>query len=117
MRSSTEEGFELCPSDACQTGSGAGHCPVDGASKFAPSPLRGDDPTIRRYLAFARGQGVDIAGIEFVEAADGKRYTYDVNGTTNYSGVLGAQIGIDGMREVARRLRDFVARSRSEAAA
>ena len=36
-------------------------------------------------------------------------YTYDINGTTNYSGVLGKKIGIDGMREFAAYLRLQVA--------
>ena len=40
-----------------------------------------------------------------MEDAQGRRYTYDVNGTTNYNQTLGAQLGIDGMREVARYVR------------
>ena len=55
-----------------------------------------------------RGEGIEVAGIEFIEDADGNRYTYDINGTTNYSGVLGEKFGIDGMREVAGYLRAVV---------
>ena len=46
-----------------------------------------------------------LALVEFIEDHDGRRYTYDINGTTNYSGVLGARIGIDGMRAFASYLR------------
>ena len=105
MRSSTAEGFELCPSDACQVPSADG---AAGASKFSPSPLQDDDPLVRSYLELCAAEGIEIAGIEFVEGVDGKRYTYDINGTTNYSGTFGKQIGIDGMREVARYLKSTV---------
>ena len=111
MRSDTSDGFELCPSDACQLPQLApGVCPADGAtSKFRPSPLTADDPLVARYAALCRAEGIDLAGIEFVEDADGRRYTYDINGTTNYSGVFGKSIGIDGMRVLARYLRTEVA--------
>ncbi len=107
MRSNTEDGFELCPSDACQVKPEV--CPADGAaSKFSESPLSPDDSLVQQYVAMCRGEGIDIAGIEFVEDAQGLRYTYDINGTTNYSGVLGEKLGIDGMREFARYLRTVV---------
>ena len=112
MRSNTSDGFELCPSDACQMESQAGPevCPADGpSSKFASSPLKADDPLVERYIAMCQGEGIDIAGIEFIEDANGKRYTYDINGTTNYSGVFAETINIDGMREFARYLRSSVA--------
>lgn len=112
MRSATDDGFELCPSDACQLT--VDNCPTDGSaptSKFSPSPLTSDDPLVRQLTVMCRGEGLEIAGIEFVEDAAGNRYTYDINGTTNYSGVLGEEIGVDGMREVARYLRHDVAPS------
>ena len=109
MRSSTTDGFELCPSDACQVTKGPEVCPADGgSSKFSPSPITADDPLVRSYVRMLRAEGIEVAGIEFVEDAQGRRYTYDINGTTNYSGVLGRQIGIDGMRELARYLRRTV---------
>jgi hypothetical protein len=112
MRSSTEQGFELCPSDVCQTKQARANpqtCPVDGASKFEASPLSADDPLVAQYRALCAGEGIDIAGIEFIEDAAGRRYTYDINGTTNYNQTLGDEIGVHGMREVARYLRDVVA--------
>ena len=116
MRSSTAGGFELCPSDACQlqaTGDGRPDvCPADGGSdKFSSSPITAEDPLVAAYVSMMASEGIDLAGIEFVEDADGNRYTYDINGTTNYSGVLGKKIGIDGMREVARWIKYEVARS------
>ena len=111
MRSSTSDGFELCPSDACQLGgdSKPDVCPAEGpASKFSTSPVTADDPLVAQYIAMCEGEGIDLAGIEFVEDADGVRYTYDINGTTNYSGVFAEQVGIEGMWEVAKYIRDLV---------
>ena len=110
MRSSTSGGFELCPSDACQAPAGGTDvCPADGTgSKFSPSPIRADDPLVRSYVRLCLAEDIEIAGIEFVEDADGTRYTYDINGTTNYNNSLGRQVGVDGMREVARHVRSIV---------
>jgi hypothetical protein len=123
MKSSTAQGFELCPADACQTphgtepGPGTGApapapasatpdvCPADGApaaGKFTPSEMDAGDPLVAQYRDLCEREGFEIAGIEFVEDERGERYTYDINGNTNYNSVLGAMIGVDGMRECAR---------------
>jgi hypothetical protein len=44
-----------------------------------------DHPVIGRYRDFAAAQGIGIAGFEFIETADGRLVTYDVNTTTNYN--------------------------------
>ncbi len=107
MNSATDEGFELCPSDACQVPKApiGEACPVDGSAKFSPAALTGDDPLVEKYRALCAKEGIEVAGIEFVEDTDGRRYTYDINGTTNYNSKVGAAVGIDGMREVARYIR------------
>jgi len=116
MRSSTADGFELCPSDACnpmpserdelKAGEEAALevCPA-GPGLFSPSPVAEDDPLVQRYIRLCNGEGIEIAGIEYVRDAWGHRYTYDINGTTNYNQTLGARIGVDGMGEVARYVR------------
>jgi glutathione synthase/RimK-type ligase-like ATP-grasp enzyme len=74
-------GFELCPADACAVEPGAGP-----ASAGLFSLREGfDHPIIGRYRDFARAVGVEIAGFEFIETADGRVVTYDVNTTTNYN--------------------------------
>ncbi len=72
-------GFELCPADACAVPPGAGPTGLFALREGF------DHPIIGRYLAFARGQGIEIAGFEFIETADDRRVTYDVNTTTNYT--------------------------------
>lgn len=107
MHSRTDEGFELCPSDACQLP--ADVCPADASSsKFSPSDLRADDPLVQALLRLIATEGIEVAGIEYITDHQGRRYVYDINGTTNYSGVLGQRIGIDGMRELVRYLSEQV---------
>ena len=109
MQSNTEDGFMLCPSDACQIQDAPDVCPVDGGAKFSPSPLTADDPLVRQLCSLCVNEGIEVAGIEFVQDVDGNRFVYDINGTTNYNSVLGAEVGIDGMHEVARYLSQVVA--------
>jgi hypothetical protein len=75
-------GFQLCPADACAV----------GAAPVTLFSLRDgfDHPLIGRYLDFARVHGVDIAGFEFIETADGRAVTYDLNTTTNYNAEIEA---------------------------
>jgi hypothetical protein len=76
-------GFQLCPADACEVGDGP------------PAPLFTlrddfDHPITGRYVDFARRHGIEIAGFEFIETADGRLVTYDINTTTNYSASIEA---------------------------
>jgi hypothetical protein len=114
MRSATEGGFELCPADACQIPAATPDvCPIDGGAKFQASPIEADDPLVRSYLRMMKAEGLDVAGIEFVEDAAGNRYTYDINGTTNYNSALGREVGVDGMLMLARLIRRELDRGHS----
>jgi hypothetical protein len=91
-------GFELCPADACA---------IDGGELFA---LRKDfaHPIIASYLAFAASHGIEIAGFEFIETADGRLVTYDVNTNTNYNPAVEAVAPRSGPRMIADFLRDLL---------
>jgi hypothetical protein len=77
-------GFQLCPADACAIDTTGPQ-----ASLFA---LRAgfDHPVIGRYIDFAARHGIGIAGFEFIETADGRLVTYDINTTTNYNAEIEA---------------------------
>jgi hypothetical protein len=105
-------GFELCPADACAAGAGpgdaraAGPAPGPGRAPAAPPGLFAlregfDHPIIGRYLDFARLHGIEIAGFEFIETADGRMVTYDVNTTTNYNAEVEAAAPRPALPEVA----------------
>ncbi len=76
-------GFELCPADACAIGSGPQEAQPP-PSLFALRE-RFDHPIIGRYVDFTRRHGIEICGLEFIETADGRLVTYDLNTNTNYN--------------------------------
>jgi hypothetical protein len=115
-------GFELCPADACAVdtpGSPAPGSPGPGSAAAAPSSLFAlregfDHPIIGRYLDFARDNGVEIAGFEFIESADGRMVTYDVNTTTNYNTDIEAAAPRPALPAVAAFLGRLLAEESSE---
>lgn len=107
VRVDTSLGFELCPADVCQVGDA--FCPVGETAPVPPSArfqiVRGfDHGIIAQYRKFIAGNGIGIAGIEFITDAAGEIYTYDVNTNTNYNPDAEAQAGLFGMRAIARFL-------------
>jgi hypothetical protein len=96
-------GFELCPADACAIDGGP-----DEPSLFA---LRKDfdHPVLRQYLDFAARHGVEVAGFEFIETAEGRLVTYDVNTNTNYNPEVEAAAPRSGPRQIARLVKRLIA--------
>ena len=92
-------GFQLCPADACALDGGP-----SAPSLFA---LREgfDHPVLEQYLGFARRHRIEVAGFEFIETADGRLVTYDVNTNTNYNPEVEAVAPRSGPRQVARLLK------------
>ncbi len=84
MNSSTAGGFDLCPSDACQSKSA--QCPVAGTGKFnLNKEITSKDPLVQKLIAYCKKYSIDVAGIEFVENDKGERFVYDVNLCSNYN--------------------------------
>jgi glutathione synthase/RimK-type ligase-like ATP-grasp enzyme len=107
VRVDTSEGFELCPADACQNEVTA-VCPAVAASdKFQIMP-RFEHPLLPAWQAFLAANDIGIAGIEFIEDAEGRAYTYDVNTNTNYNPDAELKDGRRGMRAIARYLHDLL---------
>lgn len=93
-------GFELCPADACAV---PGPGEAEAESLFS---LRDGwaEPIGDRYLDFAGRHGVEVAGFEYLETADGRQVTYDINTTTNYNPQVEALAPRSGRRAVAHLL-------------
>ena len=105
LSANTQQGFELCPSDACW--------PDEILENEQPPPLfayreeiTADDDLVQKLVAFTQKHQLDVAGIEWVEDEAGNRYVYDINGTSNYNAEVEAVHGIHGMDAIA----DLVAR-------
>jgi glutathione synthase/RimK-type ligase-like ATP-grasp enzyme len=105
-------GFQLCPADACAVD------PATGALLLPPGatvpPETGQQlfswregfahPIVEKLIAFTKHTGIEIAGIEFIEAADGRVVTYDVNTNTNYNEAVESAAPASGPRSIARYL-------------
>ncbi|MEH0108879.1 alpha-L-glutamate ligase [Tersicoccus sp. MR15.9] len=99
--------FELCPADACAVPDPSGG---DAVEPFALRPkINADHPLVRRYEALLAEAGIEIAGIEFIETADGRTVTYDVNTNTNYNPDVEAVSPVSGPRSIARFLGGLLA--------
>lgn len=96
-------GFQLCPADACAVDQG----PAE-PSLFA---LRDgfEHPVTGRYAEFAARHGIEIAGFEFIETADGRLVTYDINTTTNYNAEIEAAAARPALPAVADYLGKLLA--------
>ena len=101
MHSSTENGFELCPAVECSADDA--FCPIGDSGKFRlAADFSANDPLVARYARVMAANGIDVAGIEFVTDEQGQRYTYDINGTTNFNPDVEAEAEVEGMASVAR---------------
>jgi hypothetical protein len=117
VRVDASQGFQLCPADVCAVEDA--FCPTGETSPPANrfTILEAfDHPILGRYEEFLAQNGIEVAGIEFVEKADGTLVTYDVNTNTNYNAQAEAAVGRFGMRELARFLGDELARLERRAA-
>jgi glutathione synthase/RimK-type ligase-like ATP-grasp enzyme len=101
-------GFELCPADACAVPAAAGATPAPLFS--LREEVTAGHPLIQRYEALLADAGIEIAGIEFIETADGRTVTYDVNTNTNYNPEVEASAPVSAPRQIARYLGGLLAR-------
>lgn len=116
IASNTEQGFELCPADACAVDDA--FCPVGDASRFRlRDDFDGDDPLVELFCELMKAQDIDVAGIEFVEDGNGQRYVYDINGTTNYNSDVETAHGLSGMNAIAALIRRELGRASSRSPA
>jgi hypothetical protein len=113
LTADTSGGFELCPADVCVVDDL--FCPTDGGARFRLRPAF-TAADAAPWVAFARSWGIGIGGFEFIETADGRRVTYDVNTNTNYNPDVDAQALLSGPLAVARHLGRLLAAESTAAA-
>lgn len=106
----TSRGFELCPAECCEIGDA--FCPTTDTDTDATATInrqtlfslrdRFDDPIIEEYKSVMRANDIDVAGFEFIEDAQGNKFTYDINCTTNYSPAVEDRHGLNGMASIVQ---------------
>ena len=105
MRVISHGAFNLCPSETCNPADGTeGACEIPEARPARPVEFYpyADVP----LEAVAMGErivaagGLDVAGIEYLEAADGRMVFYDVNANSNLRRPIGEAFGFDPFERV-----------------
>lgn len=105
MRVVSHGAFNLCPSEACNPeGGGASHCEVPESRparpvEFFPYPEVPAAAVETGRLLAAEG-GLDVCGIEYLEARDGRLIFYDVNANSNLRLPIGQAFGFDPFERV-----------------
>jgi hypothetical protein len=99
----TSEGFELCPADQCAIDDA--FCPAGEEPRAKFAIIDDIDAGLKqRYERFLAGNGIEVAGIEFIREGDGRVYTYDVNTNTNYNPEAEVRAGRSAMTALAQFL-------------
>jgi hypothetical protein len=110
MRVVSHGAFNLCPSEVCNPADGQGHCAVPSVKPVEFYPYF-DVPAeaVEAGERIMNAGGLDVGGIEYLEAADGRRIFYDVNANSNLRAPIGRAFGFDPFDRVARYLIETVA--------
>jgi hypothetical protein len=108
VRVDTSQGFELCPADACQIEDAAAACPASAPGDKFQILSHFEHPLVAAWQSFLVDNDIAIAGIEFIEDAHGRPYTYDINTNTNYNPDAEAKDGRRGMQAIALHLKQLL---------
>jgi len=114
MRVVSHGAFNLCPSETCNPEGGAGEChvPENKPAKpvefypYAAVPAAAVENGKRLMAA----GGLDIGGIEYLEAADGRLVFYDINANSNLRLPIGQAFGFDPFERVVDFLVNAIGR-------
>jgi hypothetical protein len=117
MRVISHGAFNLCPSEVCNPESGGSQCEWPEAVPAPPVefypyqsvPAAAVD-TGKRLMAAG---GLDLGGIEYLEATDGRRVFYDINANSNLRAPIARAFGFDPFERVADFLMGKIRNARS----
>jgi glutathione synthase/RimK-type ligase-like ATP-grasp enzyme len=101
MRVISHGAFNLCPSEVCNPETGDSQCAVPASAPveflpYAEVPA-GAVETGKKLMDAG---GLDVGGIEYLEAADGRLIFYDVNANSNLRAPIARAFGFDPFERV-----------------
>jgi hypothetical protein len=108
MRVVSHGAFNLCPSEVCNPEDGGSQCEVPETKAAKPvefHPYR-DTPAaaVEAGKKLMTAGGLDVGGIEYLEARDGRLIFYDINANSNLRGPIGQAFGFDPFERVTEFL-------------
>ena len=104
MRVVSHGAFNLCPSEMCNPEAGGSHCEIPESKpvkpvEFYPYQDVPESAVTAGKQLIAAG-GLDVGGIEYLEAADGRLIFYDINANSNLRAPIGQAFGFDPFHRV-----------------
>lgn len=113
MRVVSHGAFNLCPSESCNPeGGGESHCAVPDRLPVRPvefHPYPGvPAAAIEAGAKIMAAGGLDVGGIEYLEAPDGRLVFYDVNANSNLRAPIGQAFGFDPFERVVDYLAEQI---------
>lgn len=106
MRVVSHGAFNLCPSEVCHpTGGGESACALPTAKPveffaYPEVPLA----AVQAGKTIMEAGGLDVGGIEYLEAEDGRLIFYDINANSNLRPAVAHEFGFDPFDRVAEWL-------------
>jgi hypothetical protein len=104
MRVVAHGSFNLCPSEVCNPATGESHCEVPEVKpsapvEFYPYPAVPSAAVEAGKRLMAAGH-LDVGGIEYLEASDGRLIFYDINANSNLRLPIGQAFGFNPFERV-----------------
>jgi glutathione synthase/RimK-type ligase-like ATP-grasp enzyme len=111
MRVVSHGSFNLCPSEVCNPETGESQCHVQSSRPVEFHPYQTvPSSAVDSGKKIMEAGGLDVGGIEYLEAPDGRLVFFDVNANSNLRVPIGRAFGFDPFERVA----DFLARRLAE---
>lgn len=116
MRVVSYGAFNLCPSVSCNPeGGGESHCLIPAQSPTKPVefyPYEGVPAAAVEMGEKIMASGcLDVGGIEYLDASDGRQIFYDINANSNLRVAIGQAFGFDPFERVVDYLTEQIARA------
>ena len=116
MRVISHGAFNLCPSEVCNPESGSSQCEVPAAAPAAPVEFhpyhKVPAPAVEAGKKLVAAGGLDVGGIEYLEAPNGRLLFYDVNANSNLRAPIARSFGFDPFERVVDFLASQIAEKR-----
>jgi glutathione synthase/RimK-type ligase-like ATP-grasp enzyme len=119
MRVISNGAFNLCPSESCNPeGGGDTYCAIPAQASAAPVEFypyqQVPGAAVEMGQKIMSSGGLDIGGIEYLEASDGTLIFYDVNANSNLRAPIARAFGFDPFERVVDYLIGQIARAAAE---
>jgi glutathione synthase/RimK-type ligase-like ATP-grasp enzyme len=99
MRVISHGAFNLCPSEVCNPETGDSQCAIPEVKPAAPVEFLpyAEVPAaaVETGKRLMEAGGLDVGGIEYLEAADGRLIFYDINANSNLRAPIARAFGFD----------------------